>query len=148
MTPGHVETMIVLISRPFQITNFSQEKSPILEISHLLLLKVLHYMKNWSHDKVEASLRQIFWARAYVEDTDKGVYFSPDLVGTYSFFSIILFSKWRLQMPTTGVAQWTCAVSDLGFIYIYGPTGKKKDRSTSFWRWVSSRIPETVNPWV
>ena len=25
------------------------------------------------------------------------------------------------------------------------PTGKKKDRSTSFWRWVSSRIPEIVN---
>ena len=23
-------------------------------------------------------------------------------------------------MPTTGVAQWTCAVSNLGFIYIYG----------------------------
>ena len=22
-------------------------------------------------------------------------------------------------MPTTGVAQWTCAVSNLGFIYIY-----------------------------
>ena len=36
--------------------------------------------------KVEASLRQIFWARAYVEDRDKGVYFSPDLVGTYSVF--------------------------------------------------------------
>ena len=23
-------------------------------------------------------------------------------------------------MPTTGVGQWTCAVSNLGFIYIYG----------------------------
>ena len=23
-------------------------------------------------------------------------------------------------MPTTGVVQWTCAVSNLGFIYIYG----------------------------
>ena len=23
-------------------------------------------------------------------------------------------------MPTTGVAQWTCAVSNLVFIYIYG----------------------------
>ena len=23
-------------------------------------------------------------------------------------------------MPTTDVAQWTCAVSNLGFIYIYG----------------------------
>ena len=32
--------------RPFQIANFSQEKSPILEISHLLLLKGLHYVKN------------------------------------------------------------------------------------------------------
>ena len=30
----------------FQIANFSQEKSPILEISHLLLLKGLHCMEN------------------------------------------------------------------------------------------------------
>ena len=28
------------------------------------------------------------------------------------------------------------------------PFGKKKDRSTSFWRWVLFRIPETVNPWL
>ena len=35
---------------------------------------------------IEASLRQIFWARAYVEDRYKGVYFSPNLVGTYSVF--------------------------------------------------------------
>ena len=27
-------------------------------------------------------------------------------------------------------------------------TGKRKDRSTSFWRWVSPRMPETVNPWI
>ena len=27
-------------------------------------------------------------------------------------------------------------------------TGKKKDRSTSFWRWVSPRTPKTVNSWV
>ena len=27
------------------------------------------------------------------------------------------------------------------------PTGKKKDRSKSFWRLISSKIPETVNPW-
>ena len=30
----------------FSNRNFSQEKSPILEISHLLLLKGLYYMKN------------------------------------------------------------------------------------------------------
>ena len=31
-------------------------------------------------------LRQIFWARAYVQDGDKGVYFLLDLVGTNSVF--------------------------------------------------------------
>ena len=27
-------------------------------------------------------------------------------------------------MPTNGVAQWTCAISNLGFIYIYGQDRK------------------------
>ena len=48
--------------------------------------------------------------------------FSPNLVRYIINFLSHWSSKWRLQMPTIDVAQWTCAVSNLGFIYIYGFT--------------------------
>ena len=67
--------------------NSVRKKSPILEILHLRLLKLLHCMKNWWHKQVEACRRQIFWASAYVKDGDKGVYLLPNLVSRYIFSS-------------------------------------------------------------
>ena len=77
-------------------------------------------MKNWQHDKVEASLRQIFWARAYVEDGDKGVYFSPDLVGAYSVFQS--FCRPVFKMAAANAHHRCGAVNLRSFIYIYGLT--------------------------
>ena len=92
--------------RPLQIAKFQSGKKSDIGDFEPYAIKRLHYMKNWKHEQVEACLRQIFWTRAYVEDGDKEVYFSPDLVGTYSVFQAFAarFSKWWLQMPTTGMA--------------------------------------------
>ena len=48
----------------------------------------------------------------------KGCIFRPIWYVHIHFFNhfVARFSKWWLQMPTTGVVQWTCAVSNLGFI--------------------------------
>ena len=46
-------------------------------------------------------------------------------------------------MPTTGVAQWTCAVRNLGFIYIYGTVNDStsqslnSDKVAEFCSWIN-----------